>query len=282
MFLVIVAASLASLLVASGLYGVWVLYRSRDAAREWRERCEGAEQQVAALERHLRGLAKVIHHSGGGVVQRYYEIAALRFVLMRQHPAAWDAASSIPQWLRAHSEFLHDLAEQAKRVGTTEDMRRRIEAVRVGHGDELSAYAMAVDAVSPTASSPDGDDTPRGGSAIEEAERQAVIYLLQVAAALAFSGRFVSAESGGRGSAMAGVERMCEEAERIVRARADALPERVAAVIAAADAMRETLGTAWLAGPAAAKPTPSRRQLDELKASVMDGVGAALSGVTTA
>jgi hypothetical protein len=278
--LVIVAASLASLLIAAGLYGWWTVYRSHDAAQEWRQRCEVAEQQVAALERHLRGLAKVIHHTGGGVVQRYYEISALRFLLMKQHPSAWDAQSSIPQWLRAHSEFLHDLAEQAKRVGTTDEMRRRIEAVRIGHGDELSSYTLPVEPDPSTSPSSTADMTEDGGSVVDEAEREAVLYLLQVAAALAFSGRFVSAESGGRGSALAGVERMCEEAESIVRGQANAMAERAAAVVAAADAMRETLGTAWLAGPAAARPTPSRRQLDGLKAVVSHVVGPGPSRVT--
>lgn len=270
--LVIVVASVVSLLAAAMLYGGWTVYQSRYALREWRQRSERAEQQVASLERHLGALVKVIHHKGGGVVQRYYEISALRFLLMKQHPSAWDPRSSIPQWLRAHSEFLHDLAEQSRRVGTTEEMRRRIEAVRIGHGEELASYTLPVDVDPPTASSPT-EDSVHDSALVAEAERQALFYFLQVATALAFSGRFVSAEHGGRGSALAGVEHMCDEAAKILHGQTAAVADRALAVVAAADALSETLGTAWLAGAAAAKPTPSKRQLDDLKTSVRGAIG---------
>lgn len=264
----VVLAAIGSLFFATSIYLGWRLTRISDSAGEWRERCERAEKHAALLGRHLGGIAEVIHGHGGGVVNRYYETSALRFILVKQAPAVVGRDSSVPQWLRAQAEFFHALADRAFGVDTDAELRKRIDGIRAAHAMEISAYeTMAISPPTAPTRLSVSESVTDDADDLATAERDASRYLAQLAAAFAFAGRLAPAGVEGERAPYAVIERLCEASNGILEmSAAEAADERRArAILDAIELMRAEMGNAALSAIQAKRPLPSASQLSALR-----------------
>lgn len=258
--------------------------RVRHAMGHWQERCEVAEQQCAALGRHLRALAEVIHGHNGGVVNRYYETSALRFILGKEAPALVGRESGVPQWLRTQAEFLHALAESAIGVGTDPSMRKRIDGIRAAPPVEMSVYeAMAALPPAATVTRRAADSHPGADEALASLDHVALRYLVQVTAALAFGARLGPVGEFDHRAIMQCIERLADAAEQFVKPplRQGSGRLRMAAVAHAGDLIQEALESPWLRDAPIRRPLPSIDQVADLHAAANGtpaGIGNAAQG----
>jgi hypothetical protein len=276
----VVLAAFGSLFFATSIYLGWRLARIRDSAGEWQERCEVAERRSALFGRHLAGLAEVIHNHGGGVVNRYYETSALRFVLAKQAPAVVGRDSSVPQWLRSQAEFFHALADRAFGVDANTDARKRIDGIRAAHPIELSAYEnMAINppVVPPVRS--EAAPEPAVVDGLLGAEKDASRYLAQLSAALAFAGRLAPAGEEGERALFDLIARLCEAADDLLETFGVSGMEerRIKAVLGAVELLRDAMASPLLSGAQAKRPLPTATQVAALRtvarSSSVDGAG---------